>query len=97
VISARQWPGAAAFCVDQSRRMVDEKRIQWLARLVVWQGVAAFLVGWNVIPLSEPWTNWNLVSFACQAVLLVCAYRGIRRLEGSVARHLAHLYRRLER
>ncbi len=77
--------------------MTKERQHRLFARFFLWQLVIAGLVGWNVLALSEPWTNWLVLSFACQAVLLVCAYRVIRRHEDLIAHWVAFIFRKIER
>jgi hypothetical protein len=77
--------------------MTYERVHKWFARLILWQCVVAFLVGWIAVPFTEPWTNWNILSLACQAVLTFYAYRGIRRHEALVASWVSHFFRRFER
>lgn len=77
--------------------MKRELHHRYLARLLVWQFVAAALVGWNVPILMDTWTNWNVVSFACQIVLLLCGYREIVRFEDFVTRWLSSFATRFEK
>ena len=77
--------------------MTKERQHRWFARLIMWQFVVVCLVGLNVGLLSEQWSNWSILFFACQAVLLWGAYREIRRREDSITRWITNYFRRIER
>ena len=77
--------------------MKRELQHRYLARLLVWQLVVTALVGWNVSILTETWTNWNIVSFACQILLVLCGYREIVRFEDYVTRWLPYFVTRFEK
>jgi hypothetical protein len=77
--------------------MTRELHHRWFTRLFVWQFVAAALFGANAPIVTEPWTNWNLLFFTCQLLLLFCAFRKLRRLEEIIAQWMAELFRRFER
>jgi hypothetical protein len=77
--------------------MKRELHHRYLARLFVWQLVASAIVGWNVSILTEMWTNWNIVSFACQFVLLLFGHRGIAGFEDSVTRCISYVVTRFEK
>jgi len=68
-----------------------------LARICVWQIAVGCLVGWNALIFTEAWTNWNLLSFACQIVILVCGWREIRGWEELMTRWISFLMRSVER
>jgi hypothetical protein len=75
-------------------RRFDNRRI---AQFLVWHWVVGLLIIWNVLLFSESWTNWNLLSLSCQAILLVCGYPGIRRFETIAAHWVSLFFRRLEK
>jgi hypothetical protein len=64
---------------------------------MVWQLVAACFAGLNTVALSEPWTNWMVLGFACQVLLLLRLYRVIRRHEDTMTYWFAWIFRKLER
>ncbi len=74
--------------------MTQIRMNQLVAGFLVWQLVACWLVGLNVGPLSEPWTNWNLAFFAFQILLLACVFKKVCRLQQRVAVCIDYLRRR---
>src|SRR4029077_15233465 len=95
--SERWESGPAARNVRHASAMNRELQPRLLARMCIWQFVAACVVGWNVPMLDEDWTNWNWLSFGCQIVLFACAWREIRGWEEPVTRWISFLMRRFER
>ena len=77
--------------------MTKEQQHRWFARYYVWSAVAAVLFGLNAHVFWDEWTNWNIVSFACQMVILMCVWRQIPSWEEPVARWISFLMRRFER
>ena len=77
--------------------MTKERQHRLFARFLMWQSVVACLGGWNVIALSESWTNWMVLSFACQGVLLFCAIRAIRRHEDLMTNWVAYIFSKIDR
>jgi hypothetical protein len=76
--------------------MTNERKQRWLVRLMLLDFVIACLLGLNVSALTESWTNWNILGFACQAVFLLCVYRSFRNHEELVMRRVLHYFRRIE-
>jgi hypothetical protein len=75
---------------------MERKRQSQLLVLVFFESfVADGLIGWNGCIFSEAWTNWNLLSFACQSVLFVCGWRELRRRHVLVARWFTFWIERL--
>ena len=66
-------------------------------RWLFWYLVAVFLIGWNGIGFSEAWTKWTVLSFACQLVLVVCAYQVFHRNEDSVRHWISSFFSKFEK
>jgi hypothetical protein len=64
--------------------MKRELSPQFIGQIFVWQLVVSSFIGWDGPMLADEWTNWNLLSFGCQILLLACAWRAIRRWEQPV-------------
>jgi hypothetical protein len=69
--------------------MADKRKQRWAIRLMLWQLPVMGLIGCNIIPFSEPWTNWNFLGLACQAGLLFYAYSWINRSEDWLMRWIS--------
>ena len=77
--------------------MKHEAHYRLFGQMQVWQLVAALIFGWNAHVFWDEWTSWNLVSFACQIVILACVWRQIRSWEEPVTRWISIFMRRFER
>jgi len=77
--------------------MKHELHSRLFARICICEIIVCFSVGWNAHIFTEEWTNWTLLSFACQIVIVVCGWRGIRGWEEPMTRWISFLIRRVER
>ena len=77
--------------------MIRERQHRLFVRYFTWFWLAYAYVYLNGQILSEPWTNWNVVSMASLLVLLLANIWQFSSLEALVARFLLPLLRRFWR
>ena len=73
---------------DQRNRLVAQS-----ARFFYWSLVAGIVANMSVdVFLVDGWTDWNLLYFASEILLLVCVYPKLVRLEQPFIRWLMRRY-----
>jgi len=58
-------------------------------RFLAWYTIACFFVSLTSLPVIEPWTNWNVLYFLSESLILMGAVVRISKLEDFYARLIA--------